>query len=155
MIQKNKLLLIFLFLMGNYSCQIGRKDDNPVTKHLWEINQIIDYPGVYYSCESNLFLQIKIEDNLVKFKLFDKTGNILFESSEPSISNVHSWFFLIDQSGVVWIESSDIGLYLAKRDSSGKYLLEGFGEINDKNVYDIPEKVYSSLPECLRKDFPR
>ena len=85
-------------------------------------------------------------------------NNQLFSSnsvSNTSISSYQMWAIYLDRTGTIWIESSDIGLNLLRKDPKGDFHLVSFGELNSDNINDIPIEVYNILPSSLRDKYNR
>jgi hypothetical protein len=92
---------------------------------------IMDREGTYCSREKNLCIEITIEKDIVKYMLKDTLNRVLFSSSKPSISHFHNWGLLLDAKNSIWVHSSDIGLFVLRKNAEGNYDLSSVDNIKN------------------------
>jgi len=150
-IWSNLLFALYLLLVFITSCATSSSNSIP---KLLQVNQVINQTGFYESEELSLSLEVYFEETLIRYKLMDKEGRLLFQSGSPSFSGVHNWGMVLDANRTFWIQSSDIGLYLLKKKDDG-YYLESFGMLNSENVKIVPDNVYQLFASSVKRKFPR
>jgi hypothetical protein len=132
-----KLSLILLLLIYFWSCAVG--DDRT-----WDFGAITE-PGDYINKKEKVSLQVRIENNLVKYRLSDSLGNEVFRQKRI-FSNLHNWAFYLDHRGSIWILSSDIGYAILRKDSTtGTYQYSEFDHFLRPN--EVPKELFDDLPE--------
>jgi hypothetical protein len=114
-------------------------------------NSIIIKEGKYLSKEKNLKLDIAIKNGLVKYSLFDTANHSLLDNNPNEASAYQKWFFVMDDSSNIWFNSSDIGLFLLKREHNKLYKLTRYGITKD-NIHNLPKVVYENLPSSSKSE---
>jgi len=118
----------------------------------WEGGAITRF-GKYYFKNTKNVISVFQENGILKYEMSRKDSAILIESKERA-SVYQGWaLFWDNRNSRLWIQSSDIGIFVWSHETS----TNGFTEIvitpNKKNmIKNIPKGFYSLLPE-LDKEF--
>ncbi|MDZ4663631.1 MAG: hypothetical protein SGJ15_02030 [Bacteroidota bacterium] len=143
-------ILFFVFSSCNFN-QEELKENGANME--WPENVVICVKGKYTSKKHQLKINVLLKDKLVLFILLNVNDSSLFSSNKPSVSNLHKWGFLLDSNGVVWIQSSDIGLYKLSNKNSKSFELNSFGVITKENYKSIPNGIFEILPHAIKRKF--
>lgn len=147
--------IIYIIFVIFVSCNPFSNSDKELIVSELKVDEIISEEGVFFSKEKNIGIEIKIKKSIVEYLIKDSVNNVLFKSGSPSISNVHRWGILQDSNGVFWIQSSDIGLYVLKKDSQNNFHYKAFPMLNDSNVKLVPLNIYNILPNVIKNKYKR
>ena len=142
---KYKYRILFYFTMFFFvACKQGltKRENNT-----FSVNTPI-YKAGGYNLEGDS-LNIEVINNLVNFSVFSKSGTLLYKHTQPSVSDIQRWFFLIDSSSNIWLNSSDRGLYVLNH-SENMYRLLNWDN-NDDSI--LEKKLFNELPDSTKNLF--
>ena len=110
---------------------------------------IIDKEGEYTDAEEHLLLTVLTDGGLVDYSLTDlQTGKELLKDNSASV--YHRWYLLMDQTGRLWVHSSDIGgcVWIGNRVDGYKKEVSLF---KSPYIDEMPTEFKASLPSSIRK----
>lgn len=141
---RNKLIGLLSFSIILFSCG----DSNETIRSKKNDTEIINQDGVYRMEAQNFVLQIVSDSAFLNFHISDSEGKELEIYHKVSISCAQKWFFFVDSTGTIWLQSSDRGLFRLKRTASSSYdmILHKPGSI-------VPEAVYKNLPTSAKSAY--
>ncbi len=148
----DRMIRIFFFLLAmTFSGSCMPQSKNNIQNKSLKYCEAIDSPGIYNLKNKNLSLNISYRENFVMFKALDEKENTIFINNHLNISKYQKWCCCIDSSNILWIDSSDIGLYKIDLNKAGdSSQVSNFGEINQSNVDSIPKCIYDKMPDCIK-----
>lgn len=150
-----RILVLCLFMVFAISCE-GRKDENvEYNKKTLIPNELIRDAGDYVIQSEHEILKVRIRQKRVSYNILNQKGDTLLSDNKPSISSAHKWGLLLDENGSLWIQSSDIGLYVAKKKDNSNYEIESFGKISSQNIDSVPDKIYSIFSRSLKEKYQK
>ena len=114
--------------------------------HSWKGGIIKSY-GNYFVDNSDYVIAVSAEDGLLKYKVLGKDHKLLLEVKEHS-SVYQTWVMYWDTATTrLWIQSSDIGMFLWERPKKG-------GDFEEKQITKNERDLIQSIPADLFKLFP-
>lgn len=98
-----------------------------------------------YVYRDSLSIEVDIEDNLVKYKMKDGSGNELLRN-KYDFSNLHRWVLYLDEDKTLWVFSSDIGDGIWKWDpKTNRYIYSPFD--HHLTGREVPRYLYNDLKD--------
>jgi hypothetical protein len=106
-------------------------------------NEPVFNSGVYQLSGSDLKLDIYIENDLVRYQVFNASNKRIC-SHQNDISTFQKWAFCWDQNGTLWVFSSDVGHTYWKYDTSASaYKYHEMEYRFDKTI--VPQEVREAM----------
>ncbi len=136
-----QMLLQIVIITMVLSC----RDNKYKVVHSWG-KGIVDSFGRYIDENDGVTLNVYDEDGLLRYNLILHKDTVLRSSENASI--YQNWFLFLDDKKNLWVESSDIGLWVWVNNKNGyvKY------DINSRpGDIKVPEQFFKLLPDALRK----
>lgn len=131
------------------SCKNETENIDRNEKKILVIDQPIRDTGLYTTTDSLVSLKIDVINNLVNFSILNKRGEVLYQHGRPGVSDYQKWFFLLDSSRNIWLNSSDVGTMVIKLNADQGYrLLEWYGQDSI-----IEKSTFRKLPVATQKLF--
>lgn len=118
-----------------------------------KLNELITSPGGYCSIDSTICLTIEHIDGLLQFVYTDSTGSLTIKPL-IEISTYQKYYVLIDESGVVWVYSSDVGLFTIHINQN-EYSVSAFIINDNQQVHEVPQKIFEKLPASVKANKTR
>lgn len=89
------------------------------------------------------------DDKILWYVVRDDVGEEIIKSIEQA-SCLQKWSLYWDTNNWLWVESSDIGGFVWKKEKNGSY--KQYPVIDDANLYKImPQEIFEMLPTSTKK----
>jgi hypothetical protein len=111
---------------------------------------LIKKTGTYILQPQQHTIQVGIDSNkILRYSVINKSGvNIIKSIEQPSA--FHKWCLFWDHHENLWMESSDIGGFIWKKDSDGTYKQHTITD--DIESYRLmPREIFDCLPTVIKK----
>jgi hypothetical protein len=110
-----KLIDIFIILSLIFLCSCKNQ---PKIYHNWT-KGYINLFGKYINDKEHLQLVVYDENGLLRYNLVNNKDTDLKSNENASI--YQQWFLYLDENKYLWVESSDIGIWVWSRSSNNQY----------------------------------
>lgn len=111
---------------------------------------LIKKQGIYKLQDQQYTIYVEIDSNrILHYSVQDTTGIEIIRSVEHP-SALQRWCLFWDHNENLWVESSDIGGFVWKKDDNGKYQQQPI--VDDVELYrQMPQEIFDCLPTSIRK----
>lgn len=117
------------------------------------VTNLIELPGTVQfadGCSVNVTIS---DDDLVKYKLYDRAGSLQIESHDRAGASQRWCLYWDPRSRILWFYSGDIGVFCWSLDKTDKYQEINVGPNTPQLIKAMPDEFYERIAGTLKNSF--